>query len=203
MLHQLAEVFLKRGMSVVYFDGPGQGEMVGKLSMNIADFDDAISIVIDFLAEQGDLVDRERIGILGVSLGGYLAMRSSVKDRRIAACIGLTGNFDGHCILNVAPKVQRDMLYGFGFGDGEPIPHPDEFIPPLSTLEQAITTPLLLIHGGKDHISTPDQLDKLRAWVRGPTDVWLYEDEGHVCYSRFGDILPAMGDWMADILLTS
>src|SRR5215467_6645331 len=32
-LHHFAEVFLSRGCSVFYFDGPGQGELYGRLSM--------------------------------------------------------------------------------------------------------------------------------------------------------------------------
>ncbi len=175
----------------------GQGELIDTLPMSAVDFDHAISVVIDFLAEQKGIVDTGKIGIFGTSLGAYFAMRAAAKDKRIAAYVSLSGNFDGRGLLNLAPMLRRDMLRKFGLDDDQPNLQPNRLIPPLSTLKQAIAAPLLLIHGGKDHTAVVGELERIRAWAQGQTEVWFYENAEHICYSLFAEILPAMGDWLA------
>nr|VFJ52904.1 MAG: Alpha/beta hydrolase of unknown function (DUF1100) [Candidatus Kentron sp. FW] len=200
VLHQIAEFFVERGMSVFYFDGPGQGELVGKLRMSPTNFDNAISTVINFLAEQEGVANAKKIGMFAISLGAYFTLRAVAQDERIAACATLSGNFDGRGFLNLAPMVWKDMLRKFGYKGNETI-HPDELIPPLSELDQTVTKPLLLIHGGTDNICVPEERNHIKAWAQGETEVWFYEDAEHICYSRFPEILPALGDWMAKRLL--
>nr|VFJ75651.1 MAG: Lysophospholipase, alpha-beta hydrolase superfamily [Candidatus Kentron sp. FW] len=201
--HKFAEVFLKRGMSVVYFDGPGQGELIGKLAMRAADFDNAISAIIDFVVEQKQVINTKKIAIFGASLGAYFAMRSSVKDDRIIACVSLSGNLHGPGLLNLPPMARKDMLRKFGFtGTDESNVDPNDYIPPISALERKPEKPLLLIQGGKDNIVTVEEQKHLQEWIQGQmTEAWFYEDAEHVCYSHFPEILPAMGDWMAQRLL--
>ena len=49
--------------------------------------------VIDYIETRRDL-DAARIGMWGVSLGGYYAPRAAAFDKRIKACIALGGPFD-------------------------------------------------------------------------------------------------------------
>ena len=78
---------VKRGISYLLVDGPGQGEMVRFRNMFLRpDFEIAGSAAYDYLATRAD-VDAERIGVVAMSLGGYYAPRIAAMDPRFAACI--------------------------------------------------------------------------------------------------------------------
>src|SRR5919108_204119 len=62
------EVPLDGGMATLSMDGPGQGECGYDLPIR-PDYDVAVSAVLDSLGGRTD-VDLDRVGLLGVSLGG-------------------------------------------------------------------------------------------------------------------------------------
>src|ERR1700682_5304888 len=84
--------FLARRMATLSFDGPGQGEAEYDFAIR-GDYEVAVAAVIDFIQTRRDL-DASRIGLWGVSLGGYYAPRAAAFERRISACIALGGPFD-------------------------------------------------------------------------------------------------------------
>jgi len=79
------DVFLRRGMATLSFDGPGQGETWFKAAMPV-DFERSVSAVIDYAGTLA-AVDGTRIGLYGQSLGGYLAVRAAAHDPRVRACV--------------------------------------------------------------------------------------------------------------------
>ena len=84
--------FLERGIAILVFDGPGQGE--GEYDFAIrADYEVPVKAVVDYLMTRRDL-DTGRIGVWGVSLGGYYAPRAAAFEKRIKACIALAGPYD-------------------------------------------------------------------------------------------------------------
>src|SRR5688572_30579322 len=66
--------FLDRGMATLAFDGPGQGEAEYEFAIR-GDYEAAVTAVIDWTERRADL-DSSRIGLWGVSLGGYYAPRA-------------------------------------------------------------------------------------------------------------------------------
>lgn len=85
-------VALSRGSyHVLFFDGPGQGEMLIEHGMPIrADWESVIRPVVDF-ALTLPAVDPARIVLSGWSLGGYLALRGASGEPRLAGCIADPG----------------------------------------------------------------------------------------------------------------
>jgi pimeloyl-ACP methyl ester carboxylesterase len=81
----------RREMSVLIFDGPGQGAplMVQGIPMR-PDWENVVSPVLD-VAVNLPGVDASRIALCGWSLGGYLSPRAASGDARIAACIADPG----------------------------------------------------------------------------------------------------------------
>jgi pimeloyl-ACP methyl ester carboxylesterase len=85
---------LERGYNVLAFDGPGQGSMIIDHGVPLRpDWENVISPVVDYLTARPD-VDRERIAIIGLSLGGYLAPRAATAEHRLAACVSDCGPYD-------------------------------------------------------------------------------------------------------------
>ena len=97
--------FLKRGLATLAFDGPGQGEAEYDFAI-CPEFEKPAKSVIDFVETRKDL-DAGRVGIWGVSFGGYYAPRAAAFDKRIKACVALSGayqrsaSFEGRPVMNV------------------------------------------------------------------------------------------------------
>ena len=68
------DVFLRRGLATVAFEGPGQGETGEDLPL-IEDYETAVGVLIDAL-ENEEALDAARLGLYGRSMGGYLAHAS-------------------------------------------------------------------------------------------------------------------------------
>ena len=65
------------------------------------DYETAVKAVIDWLETRGD-IDAGKIGLWGVSLGGYYAPRAAAFEKRVKACIGLSGPYDWATIWDAA-----------------------------------------------------------------------------------------------------
>src|SRR5256884_1426322 len=76
-------VFLSRGMATLSLDGPGQGETGLSSSIEPA-YEKAVTVALDFLERFEDL-DLGRVGLAGVSLGGYYAPRAAAYETRVKA----------------------------------------------------------------------------------------------------------------------
>jgi pimeloyl-ACP methyl ester carboxylesterase len=82
---------LRRGYKVLLFDGPGQGlTLLEQKLTTIPDWENVITPVIDYLYTRND-VDKSKIAVLGISLGGYQVPRAATKEKRIAAVIADPG----------------------------------------------------------------------------------------------------------------
>ena len=100
-----------RGFAVLTFDGPGQGEMLYERGIPFRpDYETSAAAAIAFI-ESRDGLDASRIGIVGRSLGGYLAPRAAAGESRIVAMtadpaqFGLLGAFEAR-----APQALKDLI---------------------------------------------------------------------------------------------
>ena len=91
MFFAVGEAARRHGWNCLIFEGPGQGSAlrVEKLPFR-HDWEAVVTPVVDVaLTLRG--VDPERIALLGMSLGGYLAPRAAAFEHRIAACVAYDG----------------------------------------------------------------------------------------------------------------
>lgn len=86
----------ERGFHVLAFDGPGQPSARRRYGLTFRpDWEHVVTPVLDWLLTQTDRhVDPSRIGLLGISMGGYLAPRAAAFEHRLAACIAVDGAYD-------------------------------------------------------------------------------------------------------------
>jgi dipeptidyl aminopeptidase/acylaminoacyl peptidase len=88
------EEFVKRGITCLVMDAPGYGEPLRL--RNVAsrpDYEVTTGAVIDYLETRSDL-DADRVGVMGISLGGYYAPRSAIFEPRVKACVAWGGIWD-------------------------------------------------------------------------------------------------------------
>ncbi|MGA7835987.1 MAG: alpha/beta fold hydrolase [Acidimicrobiales bacterium] len=93
-----------RGFNCLTFEGPGQGAVIREQGLGFRpDWEAIVTPVVDFVLDLST-VDPERVALLGISFGGYLAPRAAAFEHRLAACIANGGVFDF-----MAPRMPSGM----------------------------------------------------------------------------------------------
>ncbi|HKB61411.1 MAG TPA: alpha/beta hydrolase, partial [Burkholderiales bacterium] len=100
--------FLARGLATLSFDGPGQGEAEYDFAL-CPEYEKPVKAVFDYLATRSD-VDHLRAGIWGVSLGGYYAPRAAAFEKRVKACVALSGPFQRSADFTGRPQMNVEAF---------------------------------------------------------------------------------------------
>ncbi len=83
-----------RGINCLTFEGPGQGAVIREQGLGFRPgWEAVVTPVVDHVLGL-PTVDPERVALLGISFGGYLAPRAAAFEHRLAACIANGGVFD-------------------------------------------------------------------------------------------------------------
>jgi pimeloyl-ACP methyl ester carboxylesterase len=105
---------LERGYNCLTFEGPGQGEVIRKQNIPFRyDWEKVVTPVFDFMTSKRKEfnVDLERVVLMGISMGGYLAARAAAFEPRISACVLYDGVYDGYdAIKSGLPKPLLDAI---------------------------------------------------------------------------------------------
>jgi pimeloyl-ACP methyl ester carboxylesterase len=130
---------LRRGYNLLLFDGPGQGRVLIKQGLVMrADWENVVKPVVDYALTRPE-VDPEKIALMGISLGGYLAPRAASSEHRLAACIADPGLWD---MLEAAKArfsaLPKDVLEKFPNVDPEVLEPIVEHIQATPALRWAI-----------------------------------------------------------------
>ncbi len=165
--------FLKRGVATLAFDGPGQGEAEYDFAV-CPEYEKPVKAVIDWLEAREDL-DTSRIGIWGVSLGGYYAPRAACFEKRIKACVALSGPFQRSADFTGRPQMNVEAF----------------------RVAKNITCPIYIVAGTKDRLTPHTQAEKLAAEVSGPCVLSVIEGGNHVVNNLWYRYRDQTADWMA------
>ncbi len=197
--HNWAGQFVRRGLAVVTFDGPGQGETLGHMTMDPNRYGAAVSAIVDFLERDGR-VDASRVAAWGSSMGGYLVGVAAAQEPRLKAAVSLGGFYDF-----------RDYSYTWPLGTQINV---QEDLG-LSTLAEArryvrenlnlgkfapqIRCPFLVIHGALDELVTTEEASRMAK--EAPRGEFVVFDDGfHTCTNVNSRLVPLMCDRVAEKL---
>ena len=99
-----------RGYNCLIFEGPGQGAALREQHLYFRpDWEKVVTPVVDFALKRPD-VDKNRIALMGISMGGYLAPRAVAFEHRIKACVANGGVYDFAAIAYRMPKEILDLI---------------------------------------------------------------------------------------------
>ena len=105
---------------------------------------------IDFMAAQ-PAVDQQRIGLLGLSLGGYLSMALASTDRRVRSVINIFGGFPEPYASAVTAMPPALILHG----DADPVVPVSEAYKADDILEKINAPHEMKIYPGLGHAFDP------------------------------------------------
>ena len=110
---------LERGYNCLTFEGPGQGGVIRKQKIPFRyDWEKVVKPVVDYaLTTRTKEIDPNRIALMGISMGGYLAARAAAFEHRISACILYNGVYDGYDAF--ASSFPKSLLTAIENGNSE------------------------------------------------------------------------------------
>jgi dipeptidyl aminopeptidase/acylaminoacyl peptidase len=190
-------VFLERGMATLSLDGPGQGE-TGYTTHIRPDYEVAVTAALDHLAGRGDL-DLDRVGAVGVSLGGYYAPRAAAFEPRVRAAVAIGGPYNfGDCWSGLPQLTRETFLHHSGAADeaaGERAARALDLGPVLPRLR----TPLLVIFGRLDRLIPFRQAERVAAEAPD-AELVMFPDGNHACNNLPYRSRPLAADWIGERL---
>ncbi len=106
---EMARFAVERGFNCLLFEGPGQGEMIRVQKIPFRpDWEKVVTPVVDYALKLPE-TDPQRIGLIGFSMGGYLAPRAVAFEHRIKACVADGGVYDfyANAIKKCPPNIKE------------------------------------------------------------------------------------------------
>lgn len=144
-----------------------------------------VAAAIDFMAQQPD-IDPGRIGVLGYSIGGVIAVESAARIPRIQAIVA-EGNFHD-LTTNITPRGAQDTFIGsaarwliiffYRYYTGL---DPD-LVKPINSVAKISPRPLFLI-AGEAEAGANHTLAQFEA-AGQPKELWLVPEAGHGGYQQ-------------------
>ncbi len=194
-VHAYAEPFLARGIAVLAIDGPGQGEAEYEIPI-CGDYERAAKAACDWIETKRQL-DAKRIGIWGVSLGGYYAPRAAAYEKRIKACIALSGPFEWHAIWDDLPELTRDTFRVRSHAKNETEAKNRSKALTMVDAAPRIACPIFIVAGRQDRLVPASHAERLAKSVSGPVELLMVEDGRHNANNRPYRYRSQTADWLA------
>jgi dienelactone hydrolase len=191
-------LFLERDMATFSVDGPGQGEAEYELAIR-ADWEVPGAAIVEYIAAQPG-IDPDRIGVWGVSLGGYYAPRVAAGVDGIKACIALAGPYNFGEIWDGLPTLTRDTFRVRSKTSDDAAARAKALTLSLEGRTQDINVPLQVVMGKLDRLIPYEQAERLVGEVGDNANFLLLDDGNHGCANVSYKHRYRSADWMAEHL---
>ncbi len=190
-------VFLLRGIATLSLDGPGQGETGFALNIR-PDYEAAVAAILDAVEHRPEL-DLDRVGAVGVSLGGHYVVRAAAFEPRLKAIAGISGPYDLGAGWDFMPSLTREAI-GYHTGaanEREARERAGELN--LAGVAAQVRQPCMVVTGAQDRVISWQETKRIAD--EAPRSTWvLFEDGTHVCNNIPFKYRPLVSDWMRDQL---
>ncbi|NHB87722.1 alpha/beta hydrolase family protein [Photorhabdus tasmaniensis] len=187
----LAELFLEKGMAVAIFDGPGQGVNLGKSPLAI-DMELYVTSILKLL-EDDARINSGLLCFLGISFGGYFALRLAQKIGDKFCCIV---NLSGGPEIADFDKLPRRLKADFQFAFMQDNHMQSLFDEIKLDLSLTCKTKVFTVHGALDDIFSIDKVRELDHLWGDDHKLLCYESEAHVCLNKINEYMIQVLDWV-------
>jgi fermentation-respiration switch protein FrsA (DUF1100 family) len=178
-----AEFLHRSGFNVLTFNSRARATSGGEyVTLGVLEQKDLISVV-DFAAHRPE-VDPERIGVLGVSLGGAVAILPAAADKQIRAVVDDCGFSDAssaiaasfqHFVHLPAVPFAPITVWIAGYRADIDLVR----VRPVDVIGQISPRPILIIHGLDDYVLPVANSKRNFAAAREPKELWLVPGAKH------------------------
>ena len=179
----IAEFLHRAGFSVLTYNSRARGASGGRyVTVGALEQKDVLAVV-NYAAGRSD-VDANRIGMLGISMGGACSILAAAEDKRIRAVVDDSGFSDGPRVIATAFE-HFVHLPAFPFAPitvaiadaraGIDITR----VRPMDVIAEISPRPVLIIHNQGDPVVLADNSLRNFAAARQPKELWLVPGSGH------------------------
>jgi dipeptidyl aminopeptidase/acylaminoacyl peptidase len=194
-----------RGLACLIFNGPGQGGTIRLLRMpTIPDYERPVAAAIDYLTARSD-IDPDRIGLLGVSMAGYYAMRAAAFEPRLKAVVAWGAMYSVYDDLwRCYPPLRRQLVWISGArNEAEAQDKLKAFT--LEGILAGVRCPVLITHGVNDEMVPLASAQRTYAEIASADKtlrLYTPEEGGdtHINIDNWSQAIPVMADWLAERL---
>jgi len=177
--------YTARGMAYLVVDFPGQAGSLRLKDLHLPpDTERVAKIVIDYLETRPD-VDASRIGMQGISMGGYGTPRAAADEKRIKAALMMSGSYNlQRDLFDYYPPIQERVRWIIGAKDlADARKKLAEYT--LEGRASQIECPMLIGYGKDDRIMDPQGAYRLyQAATNSKRE--MVEGTGHAQASNAG-----------------
>ena len=200
--------FAQRGVSALFIDTPGIGEAL-RLQKLVTrhDYEKPVGAAVDWL-QKNPSVDKEKIGIVGSSLGGYYVARAAAYEPRLKATVAWGAIYDYHRVwvrrmagngIIAAPRFQLMFITGTDTMEAA-VDKVKDFR--VADFAGRIRCPFLIMHGAEDQQVLMDDARAMHEAIGSPDKemVVFTGENGGAAHTQFDNHLPALqvcADWIA------
>jgi dienelactone hydrolase len=196
-LHWWGEALLERGFAVITFDGPGYGGTFHRLSM-VAEPRPVGVAILDQVERHPEL-DPSAVGMLGLSLGGYLAIRMASHDRRVRAVAAVSAPYSADIYWNLTlAGMRRELAALYDMEEDEMGRSIDRIT--LAGCLPRLRAPLLVAGGGHDLITPGREAWRIFEDARSQREILYYPRAAHDCFNVLADLRPRVMRWFTQHL---
>lgn len=204
-----------RGIGCLIVDGPGNGEAIRFRNLPLHhETERYATAAYEYLAARPE-IDRGRIGVMAISLGGYYAPRAAAFEPRFAACIAWGAQWDYHAVwkerldriargetLSLSVPWEHLLWIFAAKTNEEALERLESFR--LDGVVQRVACPFLLVHGEGDAqipLATAQKCFDAVGSTQKTFKIFTREEGGyHHCQSDNVSIGTAyMWDWLEDV----
>jgi len=188
-------IFLARGMATLAFDGPGQGEAEYEIPIR-GDYEVPVAAVVDYVGTRRDL-DAARVAVWGVSLGGYYSARAAAFEKRLKACISLSGPYSWVEVFDARNELSRLAFKVRSHSKTMEEARAKAKTLTLEGVAKNIACPLYVVGGEFDNLTPPHNAERIAAEASGPKVLNIVTGGNHVVNNRRYMYQTQMADWLA------
>ena len=193
-LHGWSDAYLARGIATVTLDGPGLGQTFHRLG-SVAEPRPLGVAIMNHIESMPEL-DSDQVAYMGLSLGGYAAIRMAAHDKRVRCVAAVSPPYSVDVYWNVTLFSMRKELASLYSMSVEEM---DRHIPRITLADTLpeMKTPLMLAGGGHDMITPGDEAQRIFAHARCERELVYYPRGAHECFNVLSDLRPRMTGWVA------
>ena len=196
-LHWWSEALLERGVAVISFDGPGLGRTFHRMSMVAEPRPVGVAILDEISRHPG--LDPDAVAFLGMSLGGYMAIRMATHEHRVRAVATVSPPYSADIYWNVTLSgMRRELAALYDMNETE-MGRSIERITLTPVLDQ-LQCPLLVAGGGHDLITPGEEAWRIFQGARCERELIYYPRAAHDCFNVLGDLRPRVVRWLTERL---
>jgi pimeloyl-ACP methyl ester carboxylesterase len=187
---------------VISFDFRGHGRSGGRSTVGDREILD-VAAAVAWARELG----YARVATVGFSMGSTVVVRHAALHGGLHAVVAVSGpsrwRYRGtvpmrrvHWVIErrLGRLVGRLALRTRVSADGWPV-EPEQ---PVDVAGRIAPTPLLVVHGDRDHYVPVEHAEKLYAAARPPKQLWLEPGFGHAENAAPGELLDRIAAWLTD-----